>query len=58
MPRHMRGALVRRWEDALEALASEAQTGHVVLVKGSNATGLSKLVAELKKDNKEAAHVV
>ena len=36
-------------ETIREALADELQDGDVLLIKGSNATGLSKLAAELKR---------
>ena len=46
----MRGAWVRDWEAALEALKEELEDGDVVLVKGSNGVGLGKLVAALKEE--------
>jgi len=48
LPRAMRGAWVRDWDAALEALKEELEDGDVVLVKGSNGVGLGKLVAALK----------
>jgi len=48
LPRAMRGAWVRDWGAALEALKEELEDGDVVLVKGSNGVGLGKLVAALK----------
>jgi len=51
LPRAMRGAWVRDWEAALEALKEELEDGDVVLVKGSNGVGLGKLVATLKGEN-------
>ena len=48
LPRAMRGAWVRDWETALEALKQELEDGDVVLVKGSNGVGLGKLVTALK----------
>jgi len=48
LPRAMRGAWVRDWEAALEALKEELEDGDVVLVKGSNGVGLGKLVTALK----------
>lgn len=57
--RDMRGAWARDWESALTALADEVEDGDTILVKGSNATGLSRLVVAVKNNNKkEAAHVV
>ncbi len=51
LPRAMRGAWVRDWEDALEALKEELEDGDVVLVKGSNGVGLGKLVTALKEES-------
>ena len=51
LPRAMRGAWVRDWEAALEALKEELEDGDVVLVKGSNGVGLGKLVAALKEES-------
>ena len=51
LPRAMRGAWVRDWEAALEALKQELEDGDVVLVKGSNGVGLGKLVAALKEES-------
>ncbi len=50
LPRAMRGAWVRNWEGALDALRDELNEGDVVLVKGSNSAGLGKLVAALKEE--------
>jgi len=50
LPRTMRGAWVRDWEAALEALKQELEDGDVVLVKGSNGVGLGKLVTVLKEE--------
>ncbi len=58
LPQKMRGAWAANWEVALDALAENVQDGDTVLVKGSNATGLSKLVAKLKQDKREAAHAL
>ena len=49
LPQIMRGAWARDWEFALEALKDEIEDGDVILVKGSNSVGLSKLVAALKE---------
>ena len=49
LPQSMRGAWVRDWEFALEALKEEIEDGDVILVKGSNSVGLGKLVAALKE---------
>lgn len=49
LPQIMRGAWARDWELALDALKEELEDGDVVLVKGSNSVGLSKLVAALKE---------
>ena len=51
LPRAMRGAWVRDWEAALEALKQELEDGDVVLVKGSNGVGLGKLVTALKEES-------
>jgi UDP-N-acetylmuramoyl-tripeptide--D-alanyl-D-alanine ligase len=56
LPRSMRGAWAKDWETALEALQNDVLANDVVLVKGSNATGLGKLVSKIKE--KEPAHVV
>lgn len=58
LPRAMRGAWAANWNDALTALKDEIQDGDTVLVKGSNATGLSKLVAALKTIKKGRAHAL
>jgi len=50
LPQVMRGAWARDWEYALDELKAEIEDGDVVLVKGSNSVGLSKLVAALKGD--------
>lgn len=47
MPRPMRAAWTPNWEQAAEALRGELQDGDVILVKGSNGVGLSKLVAHM-----------
>ena len=49
LPQPMRGAWARDWELALGALKEEIEEGDVILVKGSNSVGLSKLVAALKE---------
>ena len=58
LPQTMRGPWASGAEHALAALIHELQDGDTVLIKGSNATGLSGLVAQLKKYKKEIAHVV
>lgn len=45
MPQPMRAAWTQTWEQAVDALLGEIKDGDVVLVKGSNGVGLSKLVA-------------
>ncbi len=52
LPRVMRGAWTDTIEGGLTALKDEIKDGDVVLVKGSNAAGLSALVRKLK----EGAH--
>lgn len=47
LPQPMRGAWARDWDYALGALKEEIEDGDVILVKGSNSVGLSKLVAAL-----------
>jgi len=49
LPQVMRGAWARDWHYALGALKDEIEDGDVVLVKGSNSVGLSKLVTALKE---------
>jgi len=49
LPQVMRGAWARDWHYALDALKDEIEDGDVVLVKGSNSVGLSKLVTALKE---------
>jgi len=58
LPREMRGAWVRDWEAALAALRQELKDGDTVLVKGSNATGLGRLVAAIRKEQKGVADVL
>ncbi len=58
LPREMRGPWARDWEAALAALRDEIQDGDTILVKGSNATGLGKLIAEIRKLQKGVEHVV
>ncbi len=58
LPQTMRGAWARDWEAALDALKSEIQDGDTILVKGSNATGLGRLVAAIRKEQKGVAGVV
>lgn len=50
LPQPMRGAWCKDWETAKDALLSELEDGDTLLVKGSNATGLSKLVSALIKE--------
>lgn len=47
LPQPMRGALCANWEDAKGALIDEIEEGDTILIKGSNATGLSRLAASL-----------
>ncbi|WP_371395460.1 UDP-N-acetylmuramoyl-tripeptide--D-alanyl-D-alanine ligase [Fretibacter rubidus] len=49
MPQKMRGAWTADWAAALDALSAELIDGDVVLVKGSNSVGLSKLVDAIIK---------
>ena len=58
LPRKIRGAWTRDWEAALAALRGEIQDGDTVLVKGSNATGLGRLVAAIRKEQKGVADVL
>ncbi len=58
LPQQMRGPWVRDWESALDALREEILDGDTILVKGSNATGLGKLVAEIRKQQKGVEHVL
>ena len=58
LPRSMRGAWCRDWEAAFGALRSELQDGDTVLIKGSNATGLGRLVAAIRKEQKGVADVL
>lgn len=48
LPRNMRAALADDLDAVMAALRDEVQSGDVILIKGSNATGLSKLTAALK----------
>ena len=48
LPIPMRGAWAESAEAALSALLNEIEDGDVVLVKGSNGVGLSRLVAAMK----------
>ena len=47
LPQNMRAAWCADWTGALDALLSEIENNDVVLVKGSNSVGLSKLVEAL-----------
>ncbi len=58
LPQDMRGSWAQNWEAALAALKDEIQDGDTILVKGSNATGLGKLIAEIKQQQKGVEHVV
>lgn len=58
LPREMRGAWVKDWEEAHSALLDEIQAGDTILIKGSNSMGLGKLVATLKEQTGGDAHVV
>jgi len=58
LPRKMRGVWARDWEAALAALREELKDGDTVLIKGSNATGLGKLVAAIRKEQKGVADVL
>lgn len=49
LPRAMRGPLCSDINDVKAAFSDEIQDGDVLLIKGSNATGLSKLASELKR---------
>lgn len=48
LPQSLRAAFARDYDTALEALKDEVQDGDFILVKGSNAAGLGKLVAAVK----------
>ncbi|MBC6402658.1 MAG: UDP-N-acetylmuramoyl-tripeptide--D-alanyl-D-alanine ligase [Hyphomonadaceae bacterium] len=58
LPQEVRGAWARDWEIALDALREEIQDGDTVLVKGSNATGLGRLVEKIGNMNEGASHVL
>ena len=58
LPREMRGVWARDWEMALAALRDELRDSDTVLIKGSNATGLGKLVAAIRKEQKGVADVL
>ena len=58
VPRDMRGLWARDWEAALAGLRQELRDGDTVLVKGSNATGLGRLVAAIRKEQKGVADVL
>lgn len=47
LPQPMRAAWSQNWEQAKTALLSELEEGDVVLLKGSNATGLGRLATAL-----------
>lgn len=55
LPRPLRGAWVHNADEAYDALLSEIEDGDVVMIKGSNATGLGALTRRLKQ---EFAHVI
>jgi UDP-N-acetylmuramoyl-tripeptide--D-alanyl-D-alanine ligase len=48
LPQPLRGAWVHNADEAYEALMSETEDGDVVMIKGSNATGLGALSKRLK----------
>lgn len=48
LPQSLRAAFARDYDFALEALKDEVEDGDFVLVKGSNAAGLGKLVAGIR----------
>lgn len=50
LPQAMRGAACADWKGAKAALMEEIETGDIVLIKGSNASGLGQLVAALIKE--------
>lgn len=50
LPQAKRGAWANDANEAYEALLHELQDGDVVMIKGSNATGLGTLTARLKRD--------
>lgn len=58
LPQSMRGLWARDWEAALKGLKQELRDGDTVLVKGSNATGLGRLVAAIRKEQKGVADVL
>ncbi len=58
LPQSMRGLWARDWEAALEGLKKELSDGDAVLVKGSNATGLGRLVAAIRKEQNGVADVL
>ena len=55
LPQKLRGPWVNDANEAYEALLAELEDGDVVMVKGSNATGLGALTQRLKR---EFAHVL
>jgi UDP-N-acetylmuramoyl-tripeptide--D-alanyl-D-alanine ligase len=50
LPRPLRGAWVHNADEAYQALLSELENGDIVMVKGSNATGLGRLTRRLKQE--------
>lgn len=50
LPRTLRGAWVSDADEAYQALLSEIEDGDIVMVKGSNATGLGRLTRRLKQE--------
>ena len=58
LPQAMRGSWCRDWEMAFEAVTSEVEPHDIILVKGSNATGLSKLISKIKNTQVETVHAV
>ncbi len=58
LPQPMRGAWAANWQSALTALLGDIRDGDTVLIKGSNAAGLSNLVTALKNTQKGDDHAV
>ncbi len=58
LPRPVRGLWARDWQQAYDALKSEIRDGDTVLIKGSHATGLGKVVDAIRQEQKGVADVL
>lgn len=62
LPKSMNAGWTADHEKCLESLLNQLQDGDIIMVKGSNASGMGKLVANLKSHNhnnkKEFAHAL